>query len=119
MKLCWITIRVANVETSLHFYHDILGLPVDSRRTMPGREMAMLGESDMPKVELMYSEDGKPGPGAGMTIGLNVDSLQNAMELMKSNGIPIMGGPLSPNPHLSFILVKDPDGYTVQLVEQK
>lgn len=118
MKLCWITIRVANVEASLHFYHDILGLPVASRRTMPGHDMAMLGESDMSKVELMYSEDGKPEPGAGMTIGLKVDSLQEAIELMKNNGIPIMG-PISPNPHLSFILVKDPDGYTVQLVEQK
>jgi lactoylglutathione lyase len=119
MKLCWITIRVADVETSLHFYHDILGLPVDSRRTMPGHDMVMLGESKMPKVELMYSADAKPGPGAGMTIGFNVDSLQEAIELMKSNGVQIVGGPMSPNPHLSFFFVKDPDGYTVQLVEQK
>jgi lactoylglutathione lyase len=54
-----------------------------------------------------------------MTIGFTVDSLQEALELVKSNGIQVIAGPMSPNPHLSFFLVKDPDGYIVQLLEQK
>ncbi len=119
MKLCWVTIRVGDVDTSLHFYRDILGLVVDSRHKRPGHDMVMLGESGEPKVELLYAENAKAEPGAGISIGLSVDSVQETLELMKANGIVIEAGPITPNPHISFFFVKDPDGYTVQFVEQK
>ena len=119
MKLNWVTIRVGDVDASLHFYHDILELAVDSRHTRPGHDMVMLGEKNMPKVELLYAQNAKAEPGAGISIGLGVDSVQETLELMKANGIAIEAGPISPNPNISFFFVKDPDGYTVQFVEQK
>ena len=119
MKLCWVTIRVNDVSASLHFYHDILGLPIDTRHTRPGHDMVMLGEASQPKVELLYTENAKADPAGGMTIGIQVDSVQQTLELMSRNGIPIQSGPISPGPGISFFFVKDPDGYTVQFVEQK
>jgi lactoylglutathione lyase len=119
MKLGWVTIRVDDTDASLHFYHDILGLPVAVRHSRPGHDMVMLGEADQPKVELLKTPDSKAAPGAGMSIGLFVDSVQETIELLKKNGVAIESGPISPNPGLTFFFVKDPDGYTVQFVEQK
>jgi lactoylglutathione lyase len=119
MNLCWVTIRVGDPETSLKFYQGILGLPLASRHSGPGRDIIMLGEKEAPKVELLYSQNQKPDPGSGMSIGLRVNSLDDTMELLKQHGIPIVSGPMAPDPHTSFFFVKDPDGYTVQFVEQK
>ena len=45
MKFCWTTIRVNNLEKSLKFYQEIVGLMVD-RRFKAGQdlEIAFLGD---------------------------------------------------------------------------
>ena len=52
-----------------------------------------------------------------ITVGIATESLDNTIELLKKNNIPILRGPISPNPTIQFIFVRDPDGYEVQLVE--
>lgn len=118
MKLCWVTLRIGDVAASLHFYHDILGLPIGMRHTVAGSDMIMLGTANDPKVELLYTENTVPAPGNGISIGLSVDSLQDMLERMADNGIPILSGPISPGPGIAFFFVADPDGYAVQFVEQ-
>ena len=54
MKFCWVTLPVKNLEASLAFYNGVLGLPIDSKHTGNGIEMAMLGEENQPKIELIY-----------------------------------------------------------------
>ena len=119
MKFCWVTIHVENLEKSLHFYQDILGLPLLRRFSSRGIvEIAMLGEEDMPKMELICNpSDHEEKSAAGISIGFEVASLDEAMEHMKSNRIQILGDPMSPNPSMRFCFVLDPDGHTVQLVE--
>jgi len=120
MELCWVTLHVENLETSLHFYQTILGLPL-SRRFVSGGivEIAMLGKAGVPMVELICSSNDPVEKSApGITLGFEVESLDAAMEHMKNNHVPILRGPMSPNPTLRFCYVKDPDGYDVQLVEQ-
>ena len=46
MNFCWITLRVADMEESLKFYHEILGLPICTRHGGPDMEIVMLGEED-------------------------------------------------------------------------
>lgn len=120
MKLCWVTLNVRNMEKSLEFYTGLLSLPVAVRHTGgPGVEIAMLGEADRPKVELLCSRDGKPGGGAGISIGFEVDSLDWALEFVKSRRVPVALGPFSPNPGVRFFFIRDPDGYEVQIVENR
>ena len=38
---------------------------------------------------------------------------------VKEKDIPIIRGPISPNPHVRFFFIKDPNGIEVQLVENK
>ena len=102
------------------FYHEMLELPVDSRHSGNGTEMVMLGEKDEPKIELIQI-DGSPmdNAGSGISVGITVDSIQEALDLVEKNGIAVDRGPVSPNPSVTFFFVTDPDGYTVQLVERR
>ena len=52
IKLNWITLRVSNLEASLGFYHDMLGLPIQRRFESRGRQIAMLGIENEAKLEL-------------------------------------------------------------------
>jgi lactoylglutathione lyase len=39
------------------------------------------------------------------------------MKLIGDKGLEIAGGPYQPNPHIRFFYVKDPNGVSVQFVE--
>jgi len=120
MNLCWITIRVNDIKASLHFYHEILGLKIATRHEGSGMDMIMLGEGAEPKIELLYLGNQPPATiGSGVSIGLQVPSLDSAMRLMQQNDIPILRGPVAADPYTSFFFVNDPDGVTVQFVELK
>lgn len=120
MNICWITLRVDNMEESLKFYHEILGLPIATRHGGPEVEIVMLGEEDKPKIELLYERNSNVAIHAvGLSIGLEVESLDEALNYVKEKEIPILRGPFSPNPHVKFFFIKDPNGIEVQLVENK
>jgi lactoylglutathione lyase len=43
MKFCWSTLKVKNLEESLKFYHEIVGLKTNKRfNAGPGRKIAFL-----------------------------------------------------------------------------
>ena len=53
MKFCWVTINVKDMEASLRFYQEIVGLTIDRRfQAGPGVEITFLG-NDETKVELI------------------------------------------------------------------
>jgi lactoylglutathione lyase len=54
MKFCWVTINVKDMEKSLHFYQEIIGLNIN-RRMKPNsdREIIFLGSSET-QIELIY-----------------------------------------------------------------
>ncbi|NLP47569.1 MAG: VOC family protein [Clostridiales bacterium] len=120
MKFLWVTLRVKDLEESLKFYQDMLGLEVDSRfQAGPASEIAFLCKGQT-KLELLCDKNEKVDTGqGGVTIGFEVSALEEAMELVKSKGYEILGQPVVINENLRFFFVKDPDGYTVQLVENK
>lgn len=118
MNFCWVTLTVNDLEESLKFYRDLLGLKVCRRFGGPGSEIAMLGDEDKPKVELICSGKKPEGSAAGISVGFETESLEESLELMKKNGFNDIVGPLSPAPGVRFFFVKDPNGFTVQIVEQ-
>lgn len=116
MKLNLMTIHVADLETSLRFYHVLMGLPMISRFSAHGTEIAMLGENDQPQLELV-GDGVSAGNGAGLSVGLKTDDLDEAMAALKDQGVSF-GEIISPGPHVRFAFTRDPDGYTVQILEE-
>ncbi|WP_379154009.1 VOC family protein [Paenibacillus sp. sgz5001063] len=119
LRLNWITLRVRNLEASLDFYHRILGLPIERRFESRGRQIVMLGAEGQPKIELIQGNEKVMIPESGVSVGFEVTSLDEAIDHLKSQGIPLARGPIMPNPHLRFLYVLDPDGFEVQLAEHR
>ena len=118
MKFCWTTLTVKNMEESLKFYQEVVGLAVDRRfKAGPGMEIAFLGDGET-KVELIHNEKNENVSfGQDISLGFAVDSLEKMMAVIKEKGIEVHSGPFQPNPHTKFFFVLDPNGLKVQFVE--
>ncbi len=118
MKFCWATIAVSDMEASLNFYQEIVGLPLNRRFTgAPGVELAFLGEGET-EVELIFDPN-HPATDEinGISLGFTVKSVEEMMVFVESKNILIESGPFQPNQHVKFFYVKDPNGLKIQFVE--
>ena len=118
MKFCWVTINVKDMEKSLYFYQEIIGLSI-KRRFKPDmdREIIFLGNGET-EVELIYNPEAEDIViGSDISLGFEVKSLENINEVLKNNNIPLHSGPFQPNPSIKFIYVLDPNGVKIQFVE--
>lgn len=120
MKFCWSTLNVKNMEESLKFYHEVIGLPICQRfQAGPGMEIVFLGDGET-KIELIYDEEIKDvNMGIDISLGFEVKSLDKMMTLVEEKGIKIHSGPFQPNPNTRFFFVLDPNGLKIQFVESK
>lgn len=118
MKFCWSTLRVNNMDESLKFYQEIVGLEVNKRfEAGPGVEIVFLGDGET-KIELIYDKNSKEVDlGEDISLGFEVDSVDKMMKFVKEKGIDIHSGPIQPNPHTKFFFVMDPNGLRIQFVE--
>lgn len=118
MKLLWITLKVSNMEKSLNFYQNIVGLSIDKRFSPgPGMEIVFLREGET-AVELICSKENDASSyGNDISMGFEVESLDKFSEFLTENNISIKSGPFQPNPHVKFLYVEDPDGMKIQFVE--
>lgn len=118
MKFCWSTLLVKDMETSLKFYQEIVGLKISRRfQPAPCTDIAFLGEGET-NIELIYNESHREvNVGSDISWGFEVDSLEKTLALVKEKGYDVQGGPFQPNPHVKFIYVLDPNGMKIQFVE--
>ncbi|MGI6175526.1 MAG: VOC family protein [Christensenellales bacterium] len=120
MKFCWSTLMVRDLDESLKFYQEIVGLRLVNRFAAgSGVEIAFLGEGET-KIELLCNDAHTDIQiGEDISWGFEVDSLDECMAFVKEKGIHIQSGPFQPNPHTRFFYVKDPNGLKIQFVENK
>lgn len=115
MKFLLAILEVSDLNRSLAFYRDILGLPVVKQfSNQRGDQIAMLGENGSALIELVckgrkIEYDFR----SGMAVSFAVE---NAREIIEKNG-GLFEGPFAPGPDMRFYFTGDPDGYRVQLQE--
>ncbi len=117
MKFCWSTLMVKKMEESLSFYTDVLGLEIASRfNALPGLELAFLNAGDV-QIELVCNADSQDAVvGDAISLGFEVPSLDEALEMINDKGIPIHSGPFI-HPTVKFFFIQDPNGLKIQLKE--
>lgn len=118
MKFCWTTINVKDMDKSINFYQEILGLDLNRRmQPSPDMELAFLGSGDT-QIELINNVENKDiFYGKDISMGFVVESTDDFAELLKEKGIELHSGPFQPNPFIKFFYILDPDGLKIQLVE--
>lgn len=118
MKFCWCTIKVNSMEESLKFYEEIIGLSVSRRfEAGPGMEISFLTDGEV-EIELIHDRNHKVINNIeGISLGFKVQSIDEMTKYIKEKGLEIESGPIQPNPHTRFFFVKDPNGVSIQFVE--
>ncbi|GLB28472.1 hypothetical protein LAD12857_03950 [Lacrimispora amygdalina] len=118
MKYSWITLHVSDMERSITFYRDLLGLAVDREFGNKKQKIVFLGEGDDAKIELICMIGEKiVDAGKGVSIGFRVSGLDDMIDKFQKTVSVSIKGPFSPNQSIKFYMVSDPDGYQIQLYE--
>lgn len=118
MKFSWTTLHVKDLEISLNFYQTFVGLKVNRRMKLNDQlELAFLGEGET-ELELIQDAGAPIGNVDGISIGFLVEGkLEPLMQELAAEGFIQQSEIISPNPVMRFFYVKDPDGFSVQFVE--
>lgn len=88
MTFSWATIRVRNLEDSLAFYHNLLGLPIHDRFGPPGHQIVMLGTDPGTKLELIESAEPLPEvPAPGLSLGFAPENMRKLLSTLEAAGI--------------------------------
>ena len=127
MRLLHTMLRVGDLDRSLRFYTEVLGMRLLRRKDYPdGRfTLAFVGyaaEDSTAVLELTHNWDTRSyelGNGFGH-IAIGVDDVYAACERIRKQGGKITREP-GPMKHGTTILafVEDPDGYKVELLGQR
>lgn len=125
MRMLHTMLRVGNLETSIQFYCDVLGMKLLRQKDYPGGKftLAFVGygdESDHTVLELTHNWGVKTydlGNAYGH-IALGVDDIYAVCDTIKTKGGKVTREP-GPMKHGSTVIafVEDPDGYKVELIQ--
>lgn len=120
MKFAHVTIMVKNLEDSINFYENIIGLPIVNRFSAgPEQEIVFLGEGET-LVELVHNKNiQNPNIGQDISIGFEVEKLDEMILTIKEKGIEFHSGPFQPNEFTRFFFIQDPNGVKVQFLEHR
>ena len=126
MRILHTMLRVGDLERSIAFYTDILGMRLLRRKDYPGGKftLAFVGygeESEEAVIELTHNWDTEGydlGDGFGH-VALGVDGIYEVCEKIRGAGGKISREP-GPMKHGTTVIafVEDPDGYKIELIEE-
>ena len=125
MRMLHTMLRVGDLEKSLRFYCDVLGMRLLRRKDYPsGRfTLAFVGYGDEDThtvIELTHNWDtGHYDLGAGYGhIALGVEDIYDACQRLRDKGAKIVREP-GPMKHggSEIAFVEDPDGYKIELIQ--
>ncbi len=127
MRILHTMLRVGDLERSLAFYTEILGMKLLRRREHPEGKftLAFVGyqdESAGAAIELTYNwgvHEYDLGSGYGH-IAIEVDDAHKACERVRQHGGKVVREP-GPMKHGTTVLafVEDPDGYRIEFIQKK
>ena len=127
MRILHTMLRVGNLEKSIDFYTNVLGMRVLRRKDYPEGKFTLVfvgyqDETDGSVLELTYNWDVENydlGAGYGH-IAIEVDDAYLACDMVKKRGgnVTRKAGPMK---HGATIIafVEDPDGYKIEFIQKR
>ncbi len=121
-KLLHTRMRVSDMDQTIAFYRDVLGLEVLERKTSPrGSHLAFLRVPNSDElIELCSFPPSGPVKVQEDLVHLafQVENLDDTIVGLHSKGIKITDGPTTTSSGSRFVFIDAPDGYEVELIER-
>lgn len=121
-KLLHTRMRVSDMEQTIAFYSNVLGLDVIERKTSPrGSQLAFL---KVPNSDELIELTSFPPSGPVKVqedlvhLAFQVDSLDDTIAALTAKGITITDGPTQTSSGSRFLFIDAPDGYEIELIER-
>jgi lactoylglutathione lyase len=121
-KLLHTRMRVSDMDQTIRFYTDVLGLEVLEKKVSPrGSHLAFL---KVPNSEELIELTSFPPSGPVRVqedlvhLAFQVDSIDDTIATLTVKEIRITDGPTTTSSGSRFIFIDAPDGYEVELIER-
>jgi lactoylglutathione lyase len=121
-KLLHTRMRVSDMERTISFYTDVLGLEVLERKVSPrGSHLAFL---KVPNSEELIELTSFPPSGPVKVqedlvhLAFQVESLDDTIASLNAKGVKVTDGPTTSSSGSRFIFIDAPDGYEIELIER-
>lgn len=132
MKILHTSIAVKNMDESIRFYHDVLGLELLRRRGRPKdkmeknseseREIAFVGDEAGTQIEFTYWKDKSDWTSGDELdhIALAVPDMDDAIRRFREQNVEIAREPFRREGQTSRVaFIKDPNGIWLEIIERK
>ena len=114
--------RVNNLDETIRFYRDVLGLEVSERHQSPrGSQLAFLRVPNSDEeIELCaYPASGRVEvPEDLVHLAFEVDDLDRTIAALAAKGVKITDGPTTSSSGGRFCFIDAPDKYEIELIER-
>jgi lactoylglutathione lyase len=121
-KLLHTRMRVSDMDQTINFYTEVLGLEVLERKVSPrGSHLAFL---KVPNSEELIELCSFPSSGPVKVqedlihLAFQVENLDDTIEQLGAKEIRVTDGPTTTSSGSRFIFIDAPDGYEVELIER-
>ena len=121
-KLLHTRMRVSDMEQTIAFYTNVLGLEVLEQKVSPrGSHLAFL---KVPNSEELIELTSFPPSGPVKVqedlvhLAFQVESLDDTIASLNAKGVKVTDGPTQTSSGSRFIFIDAPDGYEVELIER-
>jgi len=120
MKLAHTMIRVRDLDASIDFYTQFLGMKELRRKDLGDAILVFLADEDEDHyVELTYNKDGRDyelGTQFGH-LAFTAENLDGVIAEVERRGWPYRGS--RPETGSRYIFIQDPDGYDIEILQAK
>jgi lactoylglutathione lyase len=121
-KLLHTRMRVSDMDQTIAFYTEVLGLEVLERKTSPrGSHLAFLR---VPNSDELIELCSFPPSGPVRVqedlvhLAFQVENLDDTIASLNKKGVRVTDGPTNTSSGSRFIFIDAPDGYEVELIER-
>ncbi|HCQ88428.1 MULTISPECIES: VOC family protein [unclassified Clostridium] len=121
IKSIYPTIFVKDMEISTNFYKKLLNLKEKRNFTpQPNVHIIILGDENNNLIEFIKNNNinSESSSKSNMSVIVHVENIDKMLDIIKSENIEILQGPITTDLGAKIIFVKDMDGITIELIEE-
>jgi lactoylglutathione lyase len=114
MKVKYATIIVDNMDESIKFYTEVMGLEIDSKHNpQPGATITLLKGDGDAMIELIKNTENETGL---FSVGMDVEDINATVKELKSKGVKITMEPIQITVG-TLAFLEDPNGVKIALIQ--